>query len=142
MWILISLLVAIFTLFIRQNKLLRAYFHSWLYRVGLQLGTHIYTPVCDIHSEFRYFDIVLLKKCNGHLHLNRILHQESLEIPLKYVPVGHHLTYEVDGKVKEHLYLEGTPFKISEGTLILYQRKFKRLGSILEEHSRSDRWPF
>jgi hypothetical protein len=98
--------------------------------------------VCDIYSEHRHFDIILLKKYNTHIQGYRVFNRESFQIPLKYVPIGHKLVYEVDGEEKEHLHFEGTPFEVFDGNLVLYQRKPKRLGFILEEHSRSTRWPF
>jgi hypothetical protein len=141
MWIVIFLLLTII-LGIRNNKLLRTYFQSYLYRLGLQFGTHIYTLVGDVYSDFRYFDIVFLKKHKENLHGFRLFNQEDFCILMKYVPVGHHLIYKVNDKVKEHLYLDGTPFEIDEGELILYRKVPKRFGYISEEHSRSNKWPF
>lgn len=143
MWIFMFLsLLTMCMLLIRRNKFIRTYLHPWLYRFGLQLGSHIYTPVCDIYSNFRYFDIVLLMKYKGSLYMYRLFHHEQIQIPLKYIPVGHHLKYKINDEEHEHLYLEGTPFQLHKGELILYQRKARRLGFISIEVGRSDKWPF
>lgn len=141
MWIFIFLLLSI--LLIRKNKFLRTYFHNSLFYIGLQLGWHIYTPVCDVcsRSAFRYFDIVLFDKYDGCIHGYRILHREYFCIPLKYIPVGYTLVYKVNGEVRDHLYLEGTPFQIDEGQLILYRKKRKGISFISEEVCRSNKWP-
>ena len=141
MWILALLSITLLTC-IRKNKLLRTYFYDSLYCIGLQLGHNIYTPVCNVYSDYCYLDIVLLKKYGGELHGCRIFHQEYFCLPLQYVPVGYTLVYELDGKPEEHLYFEGTPFKVNEGTLVLYKKKRQRLGFISEEVARSDQWPF
>lgn len=140
MWILLLLLI--FPL-IRYNKLLRIYFQSSLYKIGIQLGNNIYTPVCDVHSEFRWFDIVLIKKNPSHVHIHRILHGEEFHLPLSYVPVGKTLLYKINGVPSEHMYLEGTPFILSKGELTLYRRENSgRMGSFRTvEIARSIQWP-
>lgn len=140
MWILIVLLLLL--ILIRQNKLLRTHLQNSLYSIGIQFGTHIYTPVCDVYSDSRYFDIVLLGKHHAHLHGYRVFHQQYFELPLKYVPVGHHLVHEIDGNSREHLYLDGTPFRVHTGQLVLYRKKRRGLGFISEVCERSNQWPF
>lgn len=131
------------SLIIRYNKLLRIYFQSSLYKIGLQIGNNIYTPVCDVHSDFRWFDIVLIKKAPEYLHIHRILHREKHYIPLFYVPVGKNLVYKIDDEISEHLYLEGTPFTVSKGELILYKREnVGRMGfTKYVEIAKSNQWP-
>lgn len=137
----IPLFICIFFILIRKSKFLRIYFHSKLYRIGIQIGKHIYTPVCDIHSDFRYFDLVFLRKQHSHLDGYRIFHQECFRLTLQYIEAGQHLVYEIDGKHQDHLYLEGTPFQVTKGILILYQKKRKGLSFISEEIKRSNQWP-
>lgn len=140
MWILLFLLIC--AIQIRRNKVLRTSFYYILYILGLQIGRHIYTPVCDIYTDFRYFDIVFLGKHHGHVHGYRLFHREYFQIPLHYLPVDNNLVYQINEQPAEHLYLEGTPFHLNKGELILYQRKRRGLGFISEEIGRSPKWPF
>ena len=142
MWILL-LLLTLGLFIIRYNKLLRIYFQSSLYKIGIQLGNNIYTPVCDVHSEFRWFDIVLIEKNPSHLHIHRVLHREKFHLPLLYIPVGKTLLYKINGIPSEHMYLEGTPFTLSKGELTLYRRESTgRMGSFRNiEIARSIQWP-
>ena len=105
---------------IRKNKFIRNRLRDKLYYIGIQIGNNIYTPVCDIHTEFKYFDMIVMVKEKNNIHGYRIFNREYFNISLKYIPVGHHLVYKHNNKNKEHLYLEGTPFKINKGELILY----------------------
>lgn len=139
MWILIVLFTLL--ILIRQSKLIRTHFHSYLYSIGLQFGTHIYTPVCNVYSDFRYFDIVLLGKHHGYIHGHRIFHREFFRIALNYVPVGYHLVYEVNRQKQEHFYLEGTHFQVDRGILILYRKKRRGMSFVSEECNRSNQWP-
>jgi hypothetical protein len=139
MWLWLLLITPI--LIIRRNKFLRTYFQNSLYRIGIQIGTNIYTPVCDVQSDFCYFDIVFLKKHNATLHGYHIFQRKEFLISLKYIPIGHTLNYVIDSKVSEHLYFEGTPFHVHKGELILYQKKRKGLGFISVEINRSNKWP-
>ena len=140
MWF--CLLLLIFPL-IRYNKLLRIYFQGSLYKIGVQFGNTIYTPVCDVYSDFRWFDVVFFKKSPGHLYGHRLLYQEQFDIPLSYVPVGKTLLYKINGVPSEHMYLEGTPFTLSNGELTLYRRESTgRMGSFRNiEVARSIQWP-
>lgn len=140
MWIILLILLALIV--IRYNKLLRLYFESSLYKIGVQIGNTIYTPVCDVHSEFRWFDFVLIKKNPSHVHIHRVLHREKFHIPLSYIPVGKTLLYKVNGVPSEHMYLEGTPFTLSKGELILYNKeKARMMGWKNVEIARSTQWP-
>ena len=139
MWILLVLFILL--ALIRQSQLLRTHLHASLYSIGLQFGKHIYTPVCNVYSDSRFFDIVLLGKHHGHIHGHRVFNREYFHIPLTYVPVGHHLVYEINGRKQDHFYLEGTPFRVHKGTLVLYQKKRRGMSFISEERGRSNEWP-
>lgn len=142
MWSLVGLiLLVILFVYIRRSKLLRTYFYSKLYRIGIQYGKHIYTPVCDIYTDFYGLDFVFLRLKHKCLWGYRFLHGECFRIPLTYVDVGHHLKYVHDGEEVDHMYMEGTPFSVEKGHLILYQRKRKGLSYISEEIKRSQQWP-
>jgi len=144
MWIFTFLLITFFLtlVWIRQNKLLRIRFYNNLYSIGIQIKDHINTPVCDIYTEPRPFDIVLLIKHHEHLHGYRIFNKEYFKIKLEYVPVGYHLVYHINNEPAEHLYMEGTPFQLNKGTLVLSQKKRKGLSFISVEVGRSNQWPF
>lgn len=133
--------IILILLIIRKNRFLRTYLYSYLYSYGIQIGDHIYTPVCDVYSNYNYYDIVILGKNKGYLHGYYILHNKYFKIELTYIPVGHNLVHQIDNTNKEYMYMEGTPFTVRNGTLILYKKKRRGFGTYSEEISRTNKWP-
>jgi hypothetical protein len=144
MWLLLICLVVLIAIgyFIRSNKYLRTHFYDKLYSVGLQYGNHIYTLVSDVYQEECCVDLVILTKHHDHLHVYHVFNRKYSKISLVYPSPIQTLVYQIDNQPKEHLYMEGTPFRVNKGELILYQKKRKGLGFIREEIGRSKQWPF
>lgn len=140
MWVLV-LCICAFILLSRHNKFLQTSFEHCNV-IGIQIGSHIYGPLHDLHQKSSYwFDLVLIGKHDHHLHLYRIFHREHNVIPLTYVPVMHKLTYLEDNSEREHSYYPGSPFQVRKGDLVLYRRKKKGFAFSLEEVARSKSWP-
>lgn len=144
MWIaLIIIIVSLITLLvIRSDKYLRTYFNDKLYIIGIQLGNIIYTPVADIYLNQFKFDIILSAKYRDNLYVYKILNRECSKIALTYPSPVQTLVYYIDNKPQEHKYLEGSPFIVHRGELVLFEKKRKGLGFIRQEIGRSNKWPF
>jgi len=107
--------------------------------IGIQIRDHIYGPIYDLQQDSNWwFDIVLIRRKNNELHLNRLIHSDHSIIHLTPVPVGHRLIcYEE----RSHSYYPGSPFRLKSGQLILYERERKGFGFIQKEVTRSESWP-
>ena len=139
MWILLGLILLpiVISVCIRNHSLARIQLHSYLYKIGIQWGNHVYTPVCDICTDFRFPDLVLLGVHHEHLHIYRIFQREHVHIPLVYVQPGYHLEYKGPESI---MYMEGTPFRVKKGELVLYKRQRKGMAFMLQEVQRSTQW--
>ena len=137
----LSIFIVLGMMIIRKNNFLRIYLQSKLYFIGIQINNNIYTPVCDIYSDNSCFDIVYIKKHQSHICCYNILRNQSYKILLSYVPPNYRLEHRINDEVQQHIYLEGTPFNVTEGKLILFEKKRKGLGFIFQKHSESTSWP-
>lgn len=135
MYILLLVLVCI-----RKSAYLRLLLRDKLYYVGIQLGHTIYTAVGDVYQETPRYDIVLLWRTKVW-HAYRLFSHEYVTMPVCHPSPMQTLQYLVDGKPRELMYLEGTPFRVRTGELVLYQRKRRGLCFVKEQVARGDRWP-
>lgn len=135
-------LTALVIVTIKKNTFLRSYFHDKLSKIGLQFGNTIYTPVCDIQTDYRLFDIVFTRKENTRLQLSRIFHKERFYIPLTYVEPGYKLKYKVNNQIQDIPYYDGTPFTLDQGILTMYKSKVGKMGITSQYIGESIQWPF
>lgn len=137
------LIIVFFLLFfVRYLPVLRTYFKDSLNFVGIMVGTHIYTPVSTIqHTSRHWVDFVLLGKHHNHIHVYSLFYGNYFTIQLHHIPVGHKLVYLHGDKKINPPYMEGTPFTVKDGHLVLYKRKRKRFGFNLEKVKESQTWP-
>jgi len=96
-----------------------------------------------IQSKYSiWFDFILIKRSSICISSRSLLHRHSEVFSLEYVKPGFQLSYEVNGKICNIPYEEGTPFRVNKGELVLRKGIRKRFGFIFEEVSRSMEWPF
>ena len=137
MWIvflLISLLGGVY--YVRKSKLLE---NSPL---GIQIGRTIYTLAGDIITDRMRLDLVYLKRTGGCISFQTALTRNSFSIPLMYPEPGCSLVYMVNGTSHDLPYMEGTPFTVNKGELILYEKVKRGLTYMSVEVGRSTSWPF
>jgi hypothetical protein len=137
------LILVFFAIFlIRYSVYLSTYFYDSLNFFGITTTTHIYTPVATIqHFSTHCFDIVLMSQHHNHVHAYSLLYGDYFTIQLHHVPVGHKLVYLHNNQTKDLPYMSGTPFHVTDGQLVLCQRKRKRFGFGLDVIATSQTWP-
>ena len=142
MWWTLPILLGI-SIVIRQNPIIRARIQKWQFvsSIGIQVWDHIYTLQGDLQTDSTcVLDLVFVWKHHDHYHVRRMMHSD-IRIETVHVPVGHKLKYIKDGREHNHLYMPGSPFRVSKGELILLQQKKRMLGMTYEELKRSNSWP-
>jgi hypothetical protein len=134
-------ITCILLVFIRITPL-HNYCFDHLNCIGLQLGNHIYTPVTTIqHPTENWIDLIFLRTHQKHLHGYSFFHHQYFAIEMHHVPVGHKLIYHYNNQNHDLPYMKGTPFRVKNGQLILYKRRRKGIGFILEKVAKSTSWP-
>lgn len=123
-------------------KIINMYINKRFDWIGVQFLQTIYTLKSTIQSKNNiYFDFVLLKRYPTHIIAYLPLHRYLEFFALRYVEPGFLLKYENDGKICDIPYEEGTPFKLTQGDIIVQKRVKGRFGFVLREIARIKEWP-
>lgn len=144
-WILLflPLLIIPIRLMICRNQFIKIFVEQKYNYFGVQIFRTIYTLTSAIQSKrFICFDFVLIKRQYDRIVVRPLYPFFEITIPLEYVKPGFQLHYEVDGKIRDLPYEEGTPFQVKQGELVLRERIRRRLGFVMKEVARSREWPF
>lgn len=145
LWIFLTLILEYKYPYICQ--LVRTTIFNCIESIGIKINGIVYTlkgPFYLDEDSSRY-NLIYFDNSLSHLTICWSLFKLKSSLPLiinkTFIAPGHILVHEIDEKTIPLKWIEGTPFKIQKGKLILKKRIIKSIEIKYIEINTGDTWP-